>query len=131
MSDMTAAEPDELLAEALLNPEGRADPYPLYAALRERAPAFRTAQGPVVVARYADCEWVLRDPRFGNGTARPWERHGLTEAEWHERFPGPSVARRPRPGRDARRARCRVGGARRGERADGGVDRRAAGTPRR
>jgi cytochrome P450 len=94
MSDMTAAEPDELLAEALLDPEGRADPYPLYAALRERAPAFRTAQGPVVVARYADCEWVLRDPRFGNGTARPWERHGLTEAEWHERFPGYARNRR-------------------------------------
>jgi cytochrome P450 len=94
MSDMTAAEPDSLLAEALLDPEGRADPYPLYAALRERAPALRTAQGPVVVARYADCEWVLRDPRFGKGTPRPWERHGLTEAEWHERFPGYARNRR-------------------------------------
>jgi cytochrome P450 len=88
MSDMTAAGPDGLLAEALLDPEGRADPYPLYAALREQAPAVRTAQGPVVVARYDDCEWVLRDPRFGKGTPRPWERHGLTEADWHERFPG-------------------------------------------
>jgi len=30
---------------------------------------------------------ILRDPRFGKGTARPWEHHGLTESEWHERFP--------------------------------------------
>ena len=29
MSDMTAGGPDGLLAEALLDPEGRADPYPL------------------------------------------------------------------------------------------------------
>ena len=94
MSDMAAAGPDGLLAEALLDPEGRADPYPLYAALREHAPAFRTAQGPVVVARYDDCELVLRDPRFGKGTPRPWEDHGITEAEWHERFPGYARNRR-------------------------------------
>jgi cytochrome P450 len=94
MSDMTAAEPDDLLAEALLDPEGRADPYPHYAALREHSPAFRTAQGPVVVARYDDCQWVLRDPRFGKGTPRPWERHGLTVAERHERFPGYARNRR-------------------------------------
>src|SRR5262245_15419347 len=94
MTDMTAAGPDGLLAEALLDPDGRADPYPLYAALREQAPAFRTAQGQVVVARYDDCEWVLRDPRFGKGTPRPWESHGITEAEWHERFPGYARNRR-------------------------------------
>jgi cytochrome P450 len=90
----TAVDPDALLVEAVLTPEGRADPYPLYAAVREHAPAFRTAAGPVVVTRYDDCEWVLRDPRFGKGTPRPWERNGITEAEWHERFPGYARNRR-------------------------------------
>src|SRR4029453_388408 len=94
MSDMTAAGLDAPRAEALLDPEGRADPYPHYAALREHSPAFRTAQGPVVVARYDDCQWVLRDPRFGKGTPRPWEGHGITETEWHERFPGYARNRR-------------------------------------
>ncbi len=94
MADATAVDPDALLAQAVLTPEGRADPYPRYAALREHAPAFRTAIGPVVVARYDDCQWVLRDPRFGKGTPRPWERHGITEAQWHERFPGYARNRR-------------------------------------
>jgi cytochrome P450 len=94
MADTTAVDPGGLLAEAVGTPAGRANPYPLYAALREHAPAFRTEGGPVVVARYDDCEWVLRDPRFGKGTPRPWERHGLTEAEWHERFPSYARNRR-------------------------------------
>jgi cytochrome P450 len=94
MADMTPVDPDSLLLQAAGTPEGRADPYPLYAALREHSPAIRTAAGPVVVARYADCEWVLRDPRFGKGTPRPWERHGITEAAWHERFPSYARNRR-------------------------------------
>src|SRR5262245_36331369 len=94
MAETTAAGPDGLLFAAAGTPEGQADPYPLYAALREHSPAVRTAEGPVVVARYDVCEWVLRDPRFGKGTARPWERHGLTEAAWHERFPGYARNRR-------------------------------------
>jgi cytochrome P450 len=78
---------DRLLIEALTTPAGRADPYPRYAAVREHAPAYRTALGTVVVGRYEDCQSILRDQRFGKGTARPWERHGLAESEWHERFP--------------------------------------------
>jgi cytochrome P450 len=78
---------DRLLIEALATPEGRADPYPRYAAVRERVPAYRTALGNVMVGRYEDCQSILRDPRFGKGTPRPWEQHGLTEDEWHQRFP--------------------------------------------
>lgn len=89
MSDTSTVDPDALLAEILLTPEGKADPYARYAAIREHSAAFRTAMGFVVVGRFEDCQWVLRDARFGKGdaaTVAVWERHGLTEAEWHERF---------------------------------------------
>jgi cytochrome P450 len=86
----TTVDVDALLAEILLTPEGKADPYPRYAAIREQSPAFRSAIGIVVVGRYDECQWVLRDPRFGKrqdfGSA--WETYGLTEAEWFARFPG-------------------------------------------
>jgi cytochrome P450 len=87
MTDTTAIDPDALLAEILLTPEGKADPYPSYAAIREHSPAFRTAMGFTVFARYDDCQMLLRDPRFGKGEPGPlWEQYGLTEAEWQERF---------------------------------------------
>ncbi len=84
-----AVDPDALLAEILTTPEGRADPYPRYAAIREHSAAYRTSIGFVVVARFDDCQWVLRDARFGKGDAASvamWERYGLTEEEWAERF---------------------------------------------
>ena len=41
----------------------------------------------MVVGRYDECQWVLRDPRFGKGEPGPvWEGYGLTEAEWVDRF---------------------------------------------
>jgi cytochrome P450 len=44
--------------------------------------------GFVVVGRYEDCQWVLRDGRFGKGEMGPmWEAYELTQAEWNERFP--------------------------------------------
>jgi cytochrome P450 len=49
---------------------------------------FRSLIGFVVVGRYDDCQWVLRDPRFGKGDGGPiWESYGLTEQQWYERFP--------------------------------------------
>ncbi|MET1000350.1 MAG: cytochrome P450, partial [Acidimicrobiia bacterium] len=88
MTDAPTLDVDALLAEILLTPEGKADPYPRYAAIREHAPAFRSAIGMVVVARYDDCQWVLRDPRFGKGgNFTPWERYELTREEWLDRFP--------------------------------------------
>jgi cytochrome P450 len=78
---------DGLLAEIMLTPEGRSDPHPRYAAIREHTSAFRSALGVVVVSRYDDCQWVLRDPRFGKGEPGPvWERYDLTEDEWQARF---------------------------------------------
>ncbi|HTK15041.1 MAG TPA: cytochrome P450 [Acidimicrobiia bacterium] len=88
MTDTTAVDVDALLAEIFLTPEGKSNPYPRYAAIRESSRAFRSGMGFVVVGRYEDCQWVLRDPRFGKGEMGPmWEEYGLTQAEWQERFP--------------------------------------------
>lgn len=85
----TALDVDALLAEIFLTPEGKSNPYPRYAAIREHARAFRSGMGFVVVARYEDCQWVLRDAHFGKGEPGPmWETYGLTEAQWNERFAG-------------------------------------------
>ena len=87
MTDTTALDVDGLLAEIFLTPEGKSDPYQRYAAIREHSPMFRSALGFVVVGRYEDCQWVLRDPRFGKGEpGNLWEGYGLTEEQWHERF---------------------------------------------
>ncbi len=87
MTDTATVDPDALLAEILLTPEGKADPYSRYAAIREHSAAFRTSIGFVVVGRFDDCQRVLRDPRFGKGEGiAVWEHYGLTEAEWRERF---------------------------------------------
>jgi cytochrome P450 len=86
---LTTIELDSLLGEILMTPEGKADPYPRYAALREHSPAFRSSLGLVFVGRYDDCQWVLRDPRFGKSAVDAiWERYHLSEQEWLERFPG-------------------------------------------
>jgi len=59
------AELDAILFELLVTPEGRADPYPRYARLRDRAPVFRSGMGSWVMSRYAECQQVLRVPAFG------------------------------------------------------------------
>lgn len=44
-----------------------ADPFPLYAELRELAPVHREPNGMWYLTRFADCERVLRSPGFGHG----------------------------------------------------------------
>ena len=63
-----AVNPDGLVMETLLTPEGRADPYPRYRQLRTVAPVHRSDLGAVwFLTRWADCNAVLRDPRLGKG----------------------------------------------------------------
>lgn len=48
-------------------PEQRADPYPVYARLRERQPVLRSPLlGAWIVSRYVDVERVLRAPEFSS-----------------------------------------------------------------
>jgi cytochrome P450 len=50
--------------QALLTPQGRDDPYPLYAALHAAGPVVPLAGGYVVAHGYAAVDRVLRDPAF-------------------------------------------------------------------
>ena len=49
------------------DPDHRADPFPAYRELLERAPVWWNDKfGEWVLSRYADCEAVLRDPRWSS-----------------------------------------------------------------
>ncbi|CAN5909886.1 cytochrome P450 [soil metagenome] len=48
----------------LFTPQGREDPYPLYAQLREAAPVIKTPFGGFMVTRYDSVDRVLRSPAF-------------------------------------------------------------------
>ena len=45
-----------------LPPAFYADPFPFYRALREREPVKRLPDGSVLLTRYADCEYVYKNP---------------------------------------------------------------------
>jgi len=53
------------LFQALISLEGRADPYPLYAALREHGPLVNLGDGYLIATGYDMVDGVLRDPAFG------------------------------------------------------------------
>jgi cytochrome P450 len=55
---------DTTLLARLLDPAGRADPYPLYAAIRAAGPVQLIENAPVaIVSGYQACQQLLRDPR--------------------------------------------------------------------
>jgi cytochrome P450/SAM-dependent methyltransferase len=53
------------IVEALTTPEGRADPYPLYARARELGSVAAVTEGWFLVSGYAAVNAVLRDSRMG------------------------------------------------------------------
>ena len=67
-SHVEGFDPDAELMTVLATAEGRADPYPHYARIREHAPLFRSTMGNWIVTRFTDCQQVLRGPQFGKGT---------------------------------------------------------------
>jgi cytochrome P450 len=91
----TSAGPRQATADALLSelgtPEGRQDPYPVYARLRELAPVHLSA-GAAYLTRYDDCASVIRNAALGAqsaawmDTVRPgWRDHAGLRAT-HESF---------------------------------------------
>ncbi|MDX3194375.1 cytochrome P450 [Streptomyces sp. MN03-5084-2B] len=71
---MSAAADQALLS--LSPPAGLADPYPVYAKLREETPIFRSeAFGAWVLSRFADCQQVLADG----------ETFRVLDASWRDR----------------------------------------------
>src|SRR3954466_145577 len=85
---VSAADLDAILASIFLTAEGKADPYPGYATVREATPLHESAFGLKVATRYEDVNAILRDNRFGRGdnTIDP-SQFGLTQDEWDTRFP--------------------------------------------
>ncbi len=99
----TAHEPDDATAEALVrafDPERLPDtffddPYPTYAALRQRSPVHRCPDGSYFLTRYADLDAVYRDrgrfsadkkavfgPKFGAGS--PLYAHHTTSLVFND-----------------------------------------------
>ena len=81
MSTVTNVEADALLAELVATPEGRADPYPRYAKLRELAPVHHSAFGFWALSRYEDCQQLLRHPSVGKDFSGLMPTAGLSEEQ--------------------------------------------------
>jgi cytochrome P450 len=60
---MDAMDPNQAMM-MLFSPQGRENPYPLYAALRESAAVVRSPFGPHVITRYETVDKVLRSSAF-------------------------------------------------------------------
>jgi cytochrome P450 len=75
----TAAEADALILELVATPEGKADPYSRYAALRAIAPVHHSAIGFWVLSRHDDGQQLLRDPRVGKDFSGAASALGLSE----------------------------------------------------
>ncbi|BBA95460.1 putative cytochrome P450 [Actinacidiphila reveromycinica] len=68
--DTALPAPPADFAAALLTPEARRDPYPLYARMRREDPVHRSPQGIWYLTRYADVEAALGDLRLSNDRDR-------------------------------------------------------------
>lgn len=74
-------DPDALVAEILITPDGRADPYPRYAALRETARVHRGGMGGMwFVTSYDLCRHVLRDGAYGKHPEGTMPGFGVEES---------------------------------------------------
>jgi cytochrome P450 len=69
----TTTEPRALVS-ALVSPEGRRDPYPLYEALRAHGDLVAVKSGLAVVVGYAACDEALREPRLLVQDAAAYDR---------------------------------------------------------
>ena len=84
----TSEDLDAILASIFLTAEGKADPYPGYATVREATPVHSSAFGLKVITRFDDCQAVLRDNRYGRGENKvDPSMFGLTQEEFDARFP--------------------------------------------
>lgn len=67
MGDATKLADWDLTAEELFGPENKRDPHPLYHRLRREAPVWQNPDfDELILTRWADCESVLRDPRWSS-----------------------------------------------------------------
>jgi cytochrome P450 len=81
MTTAPTVEPDALLMELVATPEGRADPYPRYAGLRERAPVHHSSFGLWTLTGYEDCQQLLRHSGVGKDFRGAVKSLGLDDAD--------------------------------------------------
>jgi cytochrome P450 len=75
---MESEQIDEILSAALVSPEGRADPYPLYQRLFSGPDLHRSqVDGLWYAARYGTCRQLLQDQRLGHDRTGPLRRPGI------------------------------------------------------
>src|SRR5882762_1373293 len=67
----------------LMSEEGRDDPYPIYAWLREHAPVYRSTFGAVLLSRYDDCLFVLKNAQLFRGADEEELAQVFPEATTH------------------------------------------------
>ena len=84
MTDAPPFNADAVLAELVATPQGKADPYSRYAALREHTPVHRSAFGFCVLSRYDDCLQLLRVPGVGKDFSNAASALGLSEEQQAE-----------------------------------------------
>jgi cytochrome P450 len=73
MSSTTDATADQAVQLLITDPATRADPYSVYASLRER-PLYRTEVEIWFASTYSTCNQVVRHPRFLRRHGDSWER---------------------------------------------------------
>ncbi len=83
-SNTVTIDANTLLAELVATPEGRADPYPRYAALRTVAPVHWSAFGFWALSRYDDCQQLMRHPGVGKDFTKVAGTLGLTPQQQAE-----------------------------------------------
>ena len=74
--------PDKTLFAQVLDPFNRADPYPLYARMRE-TPVAREDDGTYIVSTHAEIRGLLHDPRLSSEDP-PKSKHARTGNPLHD-----------------------------------------------
>ncbi|GLY30393.1 cytochrome P450 [Kineosporia sp. NBRC 101731] len=80
----TEAEPDVLMQ--LLMPEGRDDPYPIYARLRHESPLYASQFGAYLISRHEDVDRVLKRADLFPGVDPEMMDQMFPQAVEHEAF---------------------------------------------
>ena len=90
MSDtlQQTAAAEEQMQRLVFDPVARADPYPIYTALRDMAPIHQASFGPWFVGTYEECAALLRDPRLVRRHGSAWEQRAMLQGavgrDWFE-----------------------------------------------
>lgn len=85
MGDVAARRAELPIAGDLFAPDNWSDPYPLYDELRSVAPIYQDpATGTWILTRFADCEAILRNPRWSSDPSHARHKRSIEEMSTRE-----------------------------------------------